>query len=73
MFYFIIRKLTEDDGDALFDVEVNIYPSCFCASCPGRQAKRCTVCAVVVNIIFDDIQHKPSRQGRHHHNNVKLH
>ena len=23
MFYFIIRKLTEDDGDALFDVEVN--------------------------------------------------
>ena len=34
---------------------------------------RCTVCAVVVNIIFDDIQHKPSRQGRHHHNNVKLH
>ena len=73
MFYFIIRKLTEDDGDALFDVEVNIYPNCFCASCPGLQAETCTVCAVVVNIIFDDIQHKPSRQGRHHHNNVKLH
>ena len=51
MFYFIIRKLTEDDGDALFDVEVSvititfiIYPSCFCAWCPGRQAETYCVC-----------------------------